>query len=90
MNVTVKDNAVINGKIDDCIDIATINTKYDQKVVIDVEKASNLNPAVEQFRVYGHDELADLVSEIGKTLAAETNYTDLTVKIGGQIVYPAN
>ena len=90
MNVVVKDNAVINGKIDDCIDIATINTKYDQKVVIDIEKESNLNPAVDQFRVYGHDELADLVAEIGKTLAAETNYTDLTVKIGGQVRYPAN
>ena len=85
MNIVVKDNARINGKIDDAIDICTINTRYDQVVNVDIASTDNL-VATEDYRVYGHDELAELATEVGRTLGPETNTTTLTIKINGEVI----
>ena len=88
MNVTVKGNAKIQGNIDDAIDVAFVNTKYDQKVVFNIESDKNLEGKSTGWKVYSHDELAELATEGGKTLGAETASTDLTIKIGEATVYP--
>ena len=86
LHITVKDKAKVNGYIDDAIDIAFVNTKYDQTGIVDIEKSSNVTG--QPYRIYTHDELAALATEVGKTLGAETNTTTLTVNIDGEQVYP--
>ena len=86
MNITVKDNAKVKGYIDDAIDIAEVNTRYDQIVNVDIEKSKNITGEI--YKIYSNAELAELASEAGKTLGAETNTTTLTVTIDGEVVYP--
>lgn len=88
MNVTVKDDAKLIGNIDNAIDIAQINTKFDQTVHVTVDKGSNLVGKTAKWKVYTHDELSDLAAAKGKTLAAETKSTTLEITIGDEIVYP--
>ena len=92
LNVVVKDNAKVIGHLGTAIETCTINTKYDQKVVIDVTDSSKVTAAEgnEIWHVYDHDGCAELVAEVGKTLPAETNTTDLTIKVDGNVVYPEN
>ena len=88
LNIVIKDNAKVVGSIDNAIDIATINTKYDQKVTVDIESKSNISAVDSIWNIYNHDQLAEMAAEQGKTLAAETKTTDLTVTIAGETVYP--
>ena len=88
MNISIAKTAKLNGKIDDAIDIATINTKYDQKVNIDIESSSSVIGVSSKFRVYDHDELAALATAEGKSLGAEATTTTLTINMDGSQVYP--
>lgn len=85
MEVIIKDNARVVSTLGKAVEVATINTVIDQKVDVDIAKEKNVR---ESFRVYPHDELAELAAAEGKTLAAEKFTTDLTIKIDNVVVYP--
>ena len=82
MNIVIKDNAKLVGAIDDAIDIAEINTKYDQVVNVTIENSKNVKFAS------GADnaELAELAKQDGRTLPAEKTSTTLTITIDGEVV----
>lgn len=86
MNITVAPTAKLVGYIDDVIDIATINIKYNQKVTVDIPSKALVGGT--KYRVYGHDELAEMAAAVGKALGAETSATDLTITMDGEQVYP--
>lgn len=86
LNITIKDFAKVNSHKDNAIDIATLNTKFDQKVVVNIGKASNVKYPDNLWNVYDHDTLAQMATEQGKTLAPETKQTDLTVIVEGNKV----
>ena len=86
LNITIKDFAKVNSYKDNAIDIATLNTKFDQKVVVNIGKASNVKYSDNLWNVYDHDTLAQMATEQGKTLAPETKQTDLTVIVEGNKV----
>ena len=90
LNVFVAKTAKLVGLTDHALDIATINTKYDQKVDVVIENANSLvAPAKTTWYVYNHDQLAEIVTrDTGKTLAPETNTTDLKITVDGTVVYP--
>ena len=89
MNVFVAKTAKLTGLTDHALDIATINTKFDQKVDVVVENANSLVAVADQWYVYNHDELAEIVTrDTGKTLAPETKTTDLKITVNGEVVYP--
>lgn len=90
MNIRVEKTAKVNAYIDHGVDIATINTKYDQvvNVVIESEKSFKLPVDGSLWNMYNHDQLAEMATEQGKTLPAEASTTTLTVEIDGAIVYP--
>lgn len=88
MNIFIGKNAKVYGFIDDGIDIATINTKFDQKVTVEIESAKSISAPAHTWNIYNHATLAEMATEQGKTLPAETNSTDLTITIGGEGVYP--
>lgn len=90
MNVFVAKTAKLTGYVDHALDIATINTKYDQKVDVIVENSNSLvSPTKTSWHVYNHAELAEIVTrDTGKTLAAETTTTDLKITVNGEVVYP--
>ena len=86
LNIIIKDSAKVKGARTNAIDIATINTKYDQKVTVDIESEKNLAYKKSGWNVYNHNQLADMVAEQGKVLAPETNVTDLTITVNGKVV----
>ena len=90
MNINIAATAKVKGLIDDAIDIATVNTKYDQVVNINIEDLDSITCKSDfhKYRIYKHDELAEMATAVGRTLGAETNTTDLTIKVGEEIVYP--
>ena len=90
MNIVIKDNAKVNGIVDTAIDICEINTKYDQKVTIDIASNKNITAASGKsiYRIYSNEELAVMAEEAGKHLGPETNTTDLTITISGEQVIP--
>ena len=88
MNISIAKSARIKGYIDDAINIATINTRYDQKVNVDIESKNSLSYKRYPWKVYTHDELAELAAAEGKALGAETNTTDLTINMDDTKVYP--
>ena len=88
MNIFVAKTARVNGYIDDAIDIAEINTKYDQTVNVVIEAEKSLVAPNNKWNVYNHNYLAQLATEQGKTMPAETNTTALTITINGDVVYP--
>ena len=85
MNITIKDNAKVMSYFGKAVEIAEINTKYDQVVNVNVDRKDNLKSS---YRIYPHDELAELVAETGKVLAPETNTTTLTITINDEQVFP--
>ena len=87
MEIIVKDNAKLIGKLDNTIEVAKIDTLYDQTVTIDIAKASNLRP--NNIKVYEYDELKEIATAAGRNLAAKANNTDLTIKVANKTVYPA-
>lgn len=87
MTINVSKSAYVESTFGNAIEIAQINTKYDQRVDINIDSLDSLH---ESYKVYTHDELATLATECGKTLGPETNVTDLVIKVDNQIVYPEN
>lgn len=88
MNISIAKTARVKGANDDAIDVAFINTKYDQTVKVDVDSKNSISYKRYPWKVYTHDELAEIAAAEGRTLAAETNTTDLTITVDGTIVYP--
>ena len=88
LNITIDSNAKVNGYIKNAIDIATLNTLYDQKVVVDIKNKNSITAVEKKWNVYSHDELSAMATAEGKTLAAEAKTTDLTIKVNGVIEYP--
>lgn len=89
LNINITGRAKVNGYIDNAIDIAELNTRYDQKVIVNVSNASNISYVNKLWNVYGHGALSDMAREQGKTLAPETTATDLTITVDGSKVYPS-
>lgn len=85
MNIAIQENARVISHLGKAVEIAKINTKYDQNVRVYADDHSNL---VEGYRVYSHNELAELATEAGKVLGPEVNTTDLRIEIGNEVVYP--
>ena len=88
LNITIDSNAKVNGYIKNAIDIATLNTLYDQKVVVDIKNKNSITAVEKKWNVYSHDELSAMATAEGKTLTAEAKTTDLTIKVNGVIEYP--
>ena len=86
MNVVIKDNVKIKSVFEAPLTIAKMDTLYDQKVEVNVEKNVNLVPLVNtsgKTKVYSHDELAELAAAEGKTLPARRTSTDVSITIAG-------
>ena len=88
MNITIAKTAKVNGHISNAIDIATIDTLYDQVVNVDIEDIKSITAANEAWNIYDHDELAAMATEQGKTLKPKAHDTDLTITVNGEVVYP--
>lgn len=88
LNINISGFAKVNSYIDNAIDIAELNTKYDQKVTVNVGKASNIKYVNKLWNIYGHGTLSDMAREQGKTLPPEVSNTDLTIIVDGSKVYP--
>ena len=86
----VEKNARVYGFIDNGIDIATINTLYDQIVNVNIESSKSINVPGKVWNIYDHATLAEMASEQGKTLAPEKTETDLTVIVNGKPEWPVN
>lgn len=88
LSINIADTAKINAYIDNGIDVAFVNTRYDQVAVVDIANESAINAVANPWNVYTHDELAEMATAAGKTLGPETNTTNLTVLVSGEVVYP--
>lgn len=88
LNVKIKDKAKINSYIDNAIDVAMVDTNFNQIVNINIEKAANVKYANKLWNVYLHDQLAEMATEQGKTLQPKMSDTTLTVIVDGTKVYP--
>lgn len=87
LNINIEKPANVNGKIDNAIDIATINTKYNQIVNVNIENSEDVKFTNKLWNIYNHDQLAEMVAEQGKTLAPETTKTTLTITVDGKEVF---
>lgn len=88
LNINISEYAKVNSYIDDAIDIARVDTRYDQIVNVNIADSSNIKYVNDLWHVYDHDTLADLAAAQGKTLAPKAADTILTVKVDGSKVYP--
>jgi len=86
LNFVIEDNASVSSSYGNAVEIALVNTRYDQKADVDINSARNLK---NNWKVWTHDDLAVQATEAGKTLPPETNTTDLTIKVAGKVVYPS-
>ena len=86
LNIRIESPANVNGKIDNAIDIGTINTVCDQNVNVEIENSKDISFVNKLVNVYNHDQLAELATEQGKTLAEEKFTTSLIVSIDGEEV----
>lgn len=89
LNVNISGYAKVNGNIDNGIDIARLDTRYDQIVNINVANSKNISCINNLWNIYDHDTLADMATAQGKTLAPKTHNTTLTINVDGKKVYPA-
>lgn len=88
LNISIRDNARVNGNVNNAIDIATLNTRYDQTVRVHVDNSENISCPGKLWNIYDHAQLAEMAAEQGKTLAPEQSYTDLEIYVDDQRVYP--
>jgi hypothetical protein len=88
MNISIADTAKVEATLGKRVEIAEINTKFDQVVNVNINTREDIIPEA-LYRIYPHSELAELATAEGKTLAAETNTTTLTINVNGNKVYPA-
>lgn len=89
LNINISGTAKINSFIDNAIDIAEVDTKFNQIVSVSVANASNIKYVDKLWNIYDHDTLATMASEQGKNLPAKAADTTLTVDVNGKQVYPA-
>lgn len=87
LNINISQFAKVAGYIDNAIDIATLNTRYDQKVNVTVNSLY-VSYTNKLWNIYNHAQLASMAAAEGKTLPAEQSTTDLTIKVNGSKVYP--
>lgn len=88
--VVIKDNAKLNSKTKHIIEVCPFDSKYDQKVTVNVNKDSNFGDrglGSETVKVYSHEELIAMATAAGKTLNVTKN-SDIKVTIDGVVVYP--
>lgn len=85
LNVNVSGKAKVVAKYGKAIQVAMINTLYDQTVKVNVDSSASLRNS---YKVYTHDELAEIVESQGKTMKPEASETDLTIIIDKKTVYP--
>ncbi len=85
-NIVIDKNATVTSAYGNAVEIALVNTKFDQKATVDANSARNLRS---NWKVWTHEELAEQATAAGKTLAPETNVTDLTITVAGKVVYPS-
>lgn len=79
--LTIKDNATVTCATGNAVVIGDVGTGYDQKVRVVSDK--NVD-----WRVYSHDELADICTASGATLKPKTVNTDIQITVEGEIVFP--
>lgn len=79
--LTIKDNATVTCATGDGVVIGDVGTGYDQKVRVVSDK--NVD-----WRVYSHDELADICTASGATLKPKTVNTDIQITVEGEVVFP--
>jgi hypothetical protein len=84
-NVSIEGNCNVVSSFGSAVEIAFVNTKYDQKARVDCNSERNLRSG---WRVWTHDELAAQAEAAGKTLRPEATTTDLEITIAGKVVYP--
>lgn len=90
LNINVAKTAKVVGNINYGIQIAKMDTNYDQKVRVNIDDAKAFKYADAIYRVYDHDELATIVDNSvnkGKFPAAKTT-TDVVITIAGKTTYP--
>ena len=87
LNINISQFAKVAGYIDNAIDIATLNTRYDQKVNVTVNSLY-VSYTNKLWNIYNHAQLASMAAAEGKTLPADQFTTDLTIKVNGSKVYP--
>lgn len=88
LNIVIKDNATVKSLTGNGIDFATVNTKYDQNVTLNIENSKKISYKQNLWNIFDHDTLAEMAQAQGKTLAPETNVTNLTVTIDDEQVFP--
>lgn len=88
LNINISGDAKVNGYKDNAIDIATLNTKYNQVVNVNVERSSNISFTNKLWNIFDHATLAGMATAQGKTLAPETTTTTLTINVDGYKQYP--
>lgn len=88
LNIKISGLSTINGFIDNAVDIATLNTKYNQQVTVNIAQSATVSYVNRLWNIYDHGQLAEMAAAEGKTLPAETTMTDLTIMVGGSVVYP--
>ena len=89
INITVKDNALIQSLIGEGIGICKVSAKYDQIVNVDVAKAANVKGAegYDDIHVYEFEECQEIAAASGKTITKGSEVT-VTVEVGGEPIYP--
>jgi hypothetical protein len=80
--LTVKENGSIESKDGVNVMVADLGTGYDQKSVVDLKNDKTT------WQVLSYDEAKEIVTASGKTLKDKIATTDITVKVGGAVVYP--
>lgn len=90
LNINIAKTAKVKGYRTNAVDIAMIDTKYDQTVTVNIEDAKNITIPESGlvWNIYDHDALAAMATEQGKTLPAKAATTTLTVTVAGEQVYP--
>lgn len=89
LNVNISGYAKINSYIDNAIDVARLDTKFDQIVNVNVANSKNVSYVDKLWNIYDHDTLADMAAAQGKTLPPKQHNTTLTINVDGKKAYPA-
>jgi len=88
-NVSISGNGKVSSDTGEAVVVCKVESKYNQKVVVDVAKQANLTSAngYDKVKVYEFEECAELAAASGKTIT-KTSTVDLTVNVDGSKVYP--
>lgn len=92
LTVTVSGNALIKSNNAEAFAVGMLDNNYDQKAVCEIASDKNLvgiDNGVHSVKVMTYDDLKAIVEAAGKTMPAKKSTTDLTIKIAGEVIYPA-